>query len=107
MKPDQPVPEAKVGEGEGERGDNVDDVSGVSTLAHCHLNMVAVSVLPPIIRSTPQKIKANSEMMMLLMTRGAHRPITPLPLLTSTALTIETFGQSSCADKERIPHRSK
>jgi hypothetical protein len=100
--PNQPVPEVKVGEGE--RGDNV---STVSTLACFHVNVTTISAVLGMICLTTERIKAKREMMVLLPTRRAYRPMIPTPLLSLTALAIETFGQSSCADKERILHLSK
>jgi hypothetical protein len=73
VTPNQSVPERKVGECDGEQ---VDDVSAVSTLAHCHLNIVAVSVLPPTTRSAPQKIQANSTMILPPARRAQYLIVT-------------------------------
>ncbi|KAG2038111.1 hypothetical protein BDR03DRAFT_955190 [Suillus americanus] len=55
MTSNQQVPEKKVKEGEGEQGENVDEVSAVSTLAHCRFNLTAVSVVSRMIRSAQER----------------------------------------------------
>ncbi|KAG1858915.1 WD40-repeat-containing domain protein [Suillus subluteus] len=80
IKHNQPVPEGKVGEGEGEQGDDVDGVSAVSTLAHYQLYTTAVNAVPRMICLAPGRIKANSEMILLPMHRAHHLIIAFSPL---------------------------
>ncbi|KAG1818670.1 WD40-repeat-containing domain protein [Suillus subaureus] len=93
MTPNQPVPGTKVKQSQGEQGDDVDDVSAVSTIAHCHFNLTAASVVPHMIRSAPDMIKANSEMILPTMHRTHHLIIIiALSLPTCIAKIVEASG---------------
>jgi hypothetical protein len=50
IKPNEPVPEGKVREGDEKQRETFDDVSAVLTLAHCYLNITAVSMIPRMTR---------------------------------------------------------
>ncbi|KAG1780613.1 WD40-repeat-containing domain protein [Suillus placidus] len=104
IKPNQPVPEGKMGEGEGEQGENINDVSAVWTLAHWYLNVTAVSMILRMISSATERMKANSEMMVLLPTRRAHRLMIALPPPISTARIIENSGNDWCRLETKFLH---
>jgi len=89
---DQPVPERKVGEGEREQGENVDHVSAILTPAHGHLNATAVSLVLRMIRLAPERIKANSRMILPTPYKAYHLMIALVP--TQIAKTIETSGNN-------------
>lgn len=103
IQPNQPVQEGEVGEDEGEQGENVDGVSAVLTFANRRLNMMTISVLPCIIQSTPERIKANSEMI-LPLTRRARHLVIALPLPTSIAKIIERSGSDLYNLEFKNPH---
>jgi hypothetical protein len=58
MKPNRPMREGEVREGESKQGVSVDadDVSTVSILAHCHLNTTVVSAVLGMICSATKRI---------------------------------------------------
>jgi hypothetical protein len=99
VKTNQPTPEGKV-QGEGEQGEIIDDVSALSALTHSHLNKVAFSPVPRMIRSLPEKIRANSEIILPPM----RQHLIALPPPSSTAQTIKTSGNGYCKFEAQIPY---
>ncbi|KAG2360660.1 hypothetical protein BDR07DRAFT_133966 [Suillus spraguei] len=103
IKPKQPVPERKVGEHKSERGEHVDGVSAVSTLAQCHLNSMVVSAILHMIRLASWRIKANSEIIHLPIHR-AQRLMIALSLPTWIAKIVWASGNDSCRLEAKISH---